>query len=112
MIEGDVTWHEARQMASELLALPDRPTAIFAASDIQAIGVLEAARDAGLIVPQELSVIGYDDIEIAEYLHLTTIRQPPSKQRRAHRNDRLKGNQRQRPSRRRPSPRLWRGLTS
>jgi DNA-binding LacI/PurR family transcriptional regulator len=63
-------------MASQLLALPDPPTAIFAASDTQAIGVLEAARAAGLTVPQDLSVIGYDDIEIAEYLHLTTIRQP------------------------------------
>jgi DNA-binding LacI/PurR family transcriptional regulator len=51
------------------------PTAIFAASDTQAMGVLEAAQDAGLEVPRDLSVIGYDDIEIAEYLGLTTIRQ-------------------------------------
>jgi LacI family transcriptional regulator/LacI family repressor for deo operon, udp, cdd, tsx, nupC, and nupG len=63
-------------MAGDLLALSDPPTAIFAASDTQAFGVLEAARDAGLKVPEELSVIGYDDIEIAEYLHLTTVRQP------------------------------------
>jgi len=58
-----------------LLALPDRPTAIFAASDTQAMGVLEAARDAGVRVPNDLSVIGYDDIEIAEYLGLTTMSQ-------------------------------------
>lgn len=66
---------EARRLAAELLALPDRPTAIFAASDTQAMGVLEAARDASLRVPEDLSVIGYDDIEIAEYLGLTTMSQ-------------------------------------
>jgi LacI family transcriptional regulator len=67
---------EARQMATNLLSLPDRPTAIFATSDTQAVGVLEAAQNMGLTVPEDLSVIGYDDIEMAEYLHLTTIRQP------------------------------------
>jgi DNA-binding LacI/PurR family transcriptional regulator len=66
----------AKEMARDLLTLPDPPTAIFAASDIQAIGVLEAAQDAGLRVPEDLSVIGYDDIETAEHMHLTTIRQP------------------------------------
>ncbi len=66
---------EAHRLAAELLARPDRPTAIFAASDTQAMGVLEAARDAGLRVPENLSVIGYDDIEIAEYLGLTTMSQ-------------------------------------
>jgi len=74
--EGEHTRDSARHMARGLLALPDPPTAIFAASDTQAIGVLQAARDAGLEVPQDLSVIGYDDIEIAEYMHLTTVRQP------------------------------------
>jgi LacI family transcriptional regulator len=58
-----------------MLALAERPTAIFAASDTQALGVLEAARDAHLKVPDELSIVGYDDIEIAEYLNLTTVRQ-------------------------------------
>ncbi len=67
--------YEARKLAAGLLALPERPTAIFAASDTQAMGVLEAARDAGLRVPEDLSVIGYDDIEVAEYLGLTTVRQ-------------------------------------
>ena len=66
---------EARLLAEQMLALPERPTAIFAASDTQAMGVLEAARGAGLRVPEDLSVIGYDDIEIAEYLGLTTMRQ-------------------------------------
>jgi LacI family transcriptional regulator len=74
--QGEYGRQKAREMARDLLALPDPPTAIFAASDVQAIGVLEAVRDAGLNVPADLSVIGYDDIEIAEYLHLTTICQP------------------------------------
>ena len=66
---------EARLWATRVLALAERPTAIFAASDTQAMGVLEAARSAGMQVPQDLSVIGYDDIEIAEYLNLSTVRQ-------------------------------------
>jgi LacI family transcriptional regulator len=74
--QGQHGRERARQMASDLLALPDPPTAIFAASDTQAFGVLEAAENTGLRVPEDVSVIGYDDIEIAEYLHLTTIRQP------------------------------------
>lgn len=67
---------QAKRLAIELLTLPDRPTAIFAASDTQAMGVLAAARELGLRVPEDLSVIGYDDIEAAEYLRLTTMRQP------------------------------------
>jgi DNA-binding LacI/PurR family transcriptional regulator len=74
--QGEHGREPARQMASDLLATSDPPTAIVAASDTQAFGALEAARDAGLKVPGDLSVIGYDDIEIAEYLGLTTIRQP------------------------------------
>jgi DNA-binding LacI/PurR family transcriptional regulator len=67
--------YEARELASRLLSTRDRPTAIFAASDTQALGVISAAHEAGLRVPDELSVIGYDDIEMAEYLELTTVRQ-------------------------------------
>ena len=51
------------------------PTAIFAASDTQALGVMSAARDLGLQVPGDLTVVGYDDIPIAEPIGLTTIRQ-------------------------------------
>ncbi len=64
-----------RAMMREVLARPDRPTAVFAASDTQALGVLEATRDLGIRVPEDLSVVGYDDIEIAEYVGLTTMRQ-------------------------------------
>jgi DNA-binding LacI/PurR family transcriptional regulator len=74
--EGTQSRHLARSIAEELLRLPERPTAIFAASDIQALGVLEAARGLQVSVPDELSVIGFDDIEIASYAGLTTIRQP------------------------------------
>jgi LacI family transcriptional regulator len=66
---------EARETTRKLLALPERPTAILAASDTQAVGVLEAARDLGLRVPEDLSVVGYDDIEIADVMGLTTMRQ-------------------------------------
>jgi DNA-binding LacI/PurR family transcriptional regulator len=63
-------------MAEELLAGDGRPTAVFAASDTQALGVLEAARAAGLDVPGDLSVVGFDDIEVSSYAGLTTVRQP------------------------------------
>jgi LacI family transcriptional regulator len=65
-----------KQAALQLLTRADRPTAIFAASDVQAIGVLEAARSLHLSVPGDLSLIGYDDIEIAEILELSTVQQP------------------------------------
>lgn len=73
--QGRISRREARRLATELLTLPDPPTAIFAYSDTQAFGVLRAAQDLGLKVPGQLSVIGFDDIEISEFLHLTTVRQ-------------------------------------
>lgn len=66
----------ARGHAHELLGLARPPTAIFAASDTQAAGVLAAARERDLRVPDDLSVIGFDDVEIAASARLTTIRQP------------------------------------
>jgi DNA-binding LacI/PurR family transcriptional regulator len=67
---------EARVLTERLLRLADPPSAIFAASDVQAMGVLEAARARNLRVPDDLAVIGFDDIEVAAALELTTIRQP------------------------------------
>lgn len=67
--------YEACRLATEMLTLPQPPTAIMAASDTQAMGVLEAASQLSRQVPEELSVVGYDDIEIAEFLGLTTVRQ-------------------------------------
>src|SRR3954447_8608103 len=68
--------HVARSVALELLNLSEPPTAIFAASDTQALGVLEAARSLGLAVPEQLSVVGFDDVQLASYVGLTTVRQP------------------------------------
>jgi DNA-binding LacI/PurR family transcriptional regulator len=73
---GDHGRQQARKLARELLRGDDRPTAIVAASDVQAIGVLEAAADVGLRVPADVAVIGFDDIEMADVLGLTTVRQP------------------------------------
>ncbi len=67
-----------RRAALQLLTRPDRPTAIFAASDIQAIGVLEAARSLNISVPGDLSLIGYDGIELSELMELSTVQQPMS----------------------------------
>lgn len=73
--QGDHGVFEARLMAQRLLTQAEPPTAIFAASDTQALGVMEAAKELGLAIPRDLSVIGFDDIEIATYLGLTTMRQ-------------------------------------
>lgn len=61
-----------------LLRLADRPTAIFAGSDLQALGVYEAARELGLRIPDDLSVVGFDDLPVARWVGppLTTVRQP------------------------------------
>jgi DNA-binding LacI/PurR family transcriptional regulator len=61
-----------------LLRLPDRPTAIFAGNDPQAFGVYQAAREARLHIPEDLSVVGFDDLPVASWVGppLTTIRQP------------------------------------
>jgi DNA-binding LacI/PurR family transcriptional regulator len=66
----------AAEHAAQLLKAHDPPTAIFAASDTQAIGVLAAADRLGVAVPDQLSVIGFDDIESAAFLGLSTVRQP------------------------------------
>lgn len=58
-----------------LLALPEPPTAIFAGSDTQALGVLKAARQRGLRIPEDVAIVGFDDIEVADYVGLTTVRQ-------------------------------------
>lgn len=73
--QGELSRRAARKLAAELLTLPDPPTAIFAYSDTQAFGALRAAEELNISIPDDLSLIGYDDIELAEYLHLTTVRQ-------------------------------------
>lgn len=75
---GDFHTSGGLQHGRELLSQPDRPTAIFAGSDLQALGVMEAVRELGLRVPDDLSLVGYDDIPLAKWVspRLTTIRQP------------------------------------
>jgi LacI family transcriptional regulator len=65
----------ARRLTEQLLALPEPPTAIFAMSDTQAVGCILAIREAGLRVPEDISVIGFDDVQMSRYLGLTTVRQ-------------------------------------
>jgi DNA-binding LacI/PurR family transcriptional regulator len=66
----------AKHMAIELLSLDDPPTGIVAASDVQCVGVMEAADVLGRRIPGDVSVIGYDDIDLASLMGITTVRQP------------------------------------
>ena len=75
-MEGLPQGENVKDLTKELLSLPNAPTAIFAASDAHAIGVIYAARELGIDIPNKLSVIGFDDIRDAAYLNLTTVRQP------------------------------------
>jgi len=65
----------AYKLTLRLLELAEPPTGIFAMSDIQAVGCIQAIREAGLRVPEDISVIGFDDVQLSRYLGLTTIRQ-------------------------------------
>ena len=78
---GDYSGVSAKVLAKRLLTHRDRPTAIFAASDEMAVMTIETALELGLRVPEDLSVIGFDDSPIAAFakVPLTTIWQPLSK---------------------------------
>lgn len=78
MVPGDFSIEAGEPATRKLLELSDRPTAIFTGNDDQALGAYRAARSAGLRIPEDLSVIGFDDIPAAEWIEpgLTTIRQP------------------------------------
>jgi DNA-binding LacI/PurR family transcriptional regulator len=75
---GDFSVDGGYREALALLRLPDPPTAIFAGSDMQALGVYQAARELGLDIPRDLSVVGYDDLPVAQWVTpaLTTVHQP------------------------------------
>lgn len=66
---------QARQVAKELLDSPNPPTAVFAATDLQALGVVKTARNLSIRVPDQLAIMGFDDLDMAEFEDLTTIRQ-------------------------------------
>ncbi|RJG27484.1 LacI family DNA-binding transcriptional regulator [Massilia cavernae] len=76
--EGDFNETSGLEAGRALLALPDPPTAIFAANDCMAIGSMTAVREKGLRIPEDVSIIGFDDIPMARAVQpgLTTLRQP------------------------------------
>lgn len=78
IVSGDFTEEGGVAAVSELLRGRHRPTAVFAANDLSAVGVLDAVEDAGLQVPRDLSLVGYDNTALAALHHvsLTTIDQP------------------------------------
>lgn len=79
LIDGGKFDYDAGVAAgTRLLERKDRPTAIFASNDLQAFGVYEAARAQGLTVPDDISVVGFDDVPSASWMgpRLTTVRQP------------------------------------
>lgn len=78
LVRGDFTHESGAECAAQLLALPEPPTAVFCHNDIMAIGAIWAARKQGLTLPQDLSVVGFDDLPAAQYCSptLTTIAQP------------------------------------
>jgi LacI family transcriptional regulator len=64
---------ETWQAAHKLLKLPKPPTAVFAASDMQALSVMKVARELNIKIPNDLAVVGFDDIDVADHVDLTTI---------------------------------------
>jgi DNA-binding LacI/PurR family transcriptional regulator len=76
--EGNYTPASGFEMMNELLNQPTRPTAVFIASDVVAMGAILAIKRAGLRIPQDIAIVGFDDIPLAEYFDppLTTIRVP------------------------------------
>jgi LacI family transcriptional regulator len=79
--EGDFAQPDGYVGALALLDLPTPPTAIFAANDVMAMGVMDAVRSRGLRVPEDISIVGFDDIPQASLVRpaLTTINQPLEK---------------------------------
>ena len=78
LIEADYSIEASAKAAARLLNLSPRPTAVISGNDVQAAGALRAARAAGLRVPEDLSIVGFDDIELASALDppLTTMHVP------------------------------------
>jgi LacI family transcriptional regulator len=78
VVEGDFLYPRGYTMMRKLLRLADRPTAVFAANDLSAFGAMQAIRDAGLQIPDDISIIGFDDIPAASIMSpkLTTVSQP------------------------------------
>jgi LacI family xylobiose transport system transcriptional regulator len=75
---GRFCFNDGLRLGTELLSLPNRPTAVLCGDDLQALGVYEAVRRAGLRIPEDVSVVGFDDIASARWCPppMTTVRQP------------------------------------
>ncbi|HXY49472.1 MAG TPA: LacI family DNA-binding transcriptional regulator [Terriglobales bacterium] len=80
IIEGDHTMEGGMRALGKLLALPEPPTAIMCSNDMTAIGVMREAFDRGISIPQELSVVGFDDVRWAQFMNppLTTVQMSQS----------------------------------
>jgi LacI family transcriptional regulator len=76
-VEGDFYAESGERAMESMLALPEPPTAVFAAADMMAVGAIRAVQAAGLTVPEDMAVVGFDDIRLAELVSppLTTVRQ-------------------------------------
>jgi len=75
-VPGNFSLKGGAEAMAQLLAVHPAPTAVFAQSDEMAIGALRTVRDSGLRVPEDISIIGFDDHDMAEFVGLTTIFQP------------------------------------
>jgi DNA-binding LacI/PurR family transcriptional regulator len=78
VVRAELTQSDGYRAALDLLNRPERPTAVFACNDLQALGAYQAARSLGLRIPADLSVVGFDDLPIAAMVDppLTTVHQP------------------------------------
>jgi DNA-binding LacI/PurR family transcriptional regulator len=80
IVPGNFALHGGAEAMAHLLTVENPPTAVFAESDEMAIGALKTVRDAGLEVPRDMSIVGFDDHEMAAFMDLTTVAQPAMQQ--------------------------------
>jgi LacI family transcriptional regulator len=78
VLKGDFSFHSGGEAAKKLLRMRKKPTAVFAANDMSAFGLMGGLQSAGLRIPDDISVVGFDDLPAAQQFHptLTTVRQP------------------------------------
>ncbi len=78
IVQGDFQFQSGELMMTKLMKLPQRPTAVFVLNDMMAIGAVSAARRLGVDVPDDVSIMGFDDIALSSLLHpsLSTMAQP------------------------------------
>lgn len=78
VVHGDSMPEGGEQAMSQLMALPNPSTAVFCYNDMSAVGVMRKIRAHGLRIPDDISVVGFDDLYLSQYLHppLTTVQQP------------------------------------